>query len=48
MKISRRQAMRVSGTTLAGLSLGVKPEQLLAQAQQPPAGAGQAVGGPPT
>jgi len=36
MKISRRQAMRVSGTTLAGLSLGVKPEQLLAQAQQPP------------
>ena len=36
MKISRRQAMRVSGTTLAGLSLGLKPEEVLAQAQQAP------------
>jgi len=36
MKISRRQAMCVSGTTLAGLSVGLKPERLLAQAQQPP------------
>jgi DMSO/TMAO reductase YedYZ molybdopterin-dependent catalytic subunit len=36
MKISRRQAMRVSGTTLAGLSLGLKPEDVLAQAQQAP------------
>ena len=32
MTISRRQAMRVSGTTLAGLSMGLRPEQLLAQA----------------
>jgi len=36
MKISRRQAMCVSGTTLAGLSVGLKPERSLAQAQQPP------------
>jgi len=36
MKLSRRQAMCVSGTTLAGLSLGLKPEELLAQAQQAP------------
>jgi DMSO/TMAO reductase YedYZ molybdopterin-dependent catalytic subunit len=35
MKISRRQALRVSGGTVAGLSLGFKPEALLAQAQQP-------------
>ena len=36
MKMSRRQAMHVSGTALAGLSLGLKPERLLAQAQQAP------------
>src|SRR6266566_5065916 len=35
MTISRRQALQVSGTTLAGLSLGLGPESLLAQA--PPA-----------
>lgn len=36
MKISRREAMRVSGTALAGISLGtLKPNELLAQAQQP-------------
>ena len=35
MKISRRQAMRVSGATVAGLSLGLAPERLLAQAQPP-------------
>lgn len=35
MRISRRDAMRVSSTTLAGLSLGLRPEPLLAQAQQP-------------
>ena len=40
MTISRRQAMRVSGTTLAGMSLGLRPEQLLAQA--PAAAAPQA------
>ena len=34
MKISRRQAMRVSGTTLAGLSIGLRPETLMARAQQ--------------
>lgn len=34
MKISRRQALQVSGATLAGLSLGVKPDRLLAQAPQ--------------
>lgn len=33
MKLSRRRAMQVSGTTLAGLSLGFPPEQLLAQTQ---------------
>ncbi len=41
MTISRRQAMRVSGTALAGISLGLRPEQLLAQA--PAAAAPQAV-----
>ena len=35
MTISRRQALQVSGTTLAGLSLGLRPETLVAQA--PPA-----------
>lgn len=33
MKLSRRRAMQVSGTTLAGLSLGFPPERLLAQTQ---------------
>jgi len=37
MTISRRQAMRVSGTALAGMSLGLRPEQLLAQAPAPAA-----------
>ena len=32
MPISRRQALQVSGTTLAGLSFGLRPESLLAQA----------------
>lgn len=41
MTISRRQAMRVSGTTLAGISLGLRPDQLLAQA--PAAAAPQTV-----
>ena len=40
MTISRRQALRVSGTTVAGMSLGFRPGQLLAQA---PAAAPQAV-----
>lgn len=31
MTISRRQALQVSGTTLAGMSLGLRPESLLAQ-----------------
>lgn len=35
MKISRRQVMHVSGAALTGLSLGFKPERLLAQAQPP-------------
>jgi len=35
MTISRRQALQVSGTTVAGLSLGLRPESLFAQA--PPA-----------
>lgn len=34
MRISRRQAIQASGTALTGLSLGLRPEQLLAQAQQ--------------
>lgn len=35
MKVSRREAMRVSGAALAGFSLGtLEPGQLLAQAQQ--------------
>ena len=33
MKISRRQVISASGTALTGLSLGLKPEHLLAQAQ---------------
>ena len=38
MTISRRDAIRISGSTLAGLSLaGVKPQRLQAQAQQAPA-----------
>ena len=38
MAISRRDAIRISGTTLAGLSLaGVRPEDVTAQAQQAPA-----------
>lgn len=38
MTITRRDALRISGTTLAGLSLaGVRPEDLKAQAQQAPA-----------
>jgi DMSO/TMAO reductase YedYZ molybdopterin-dependent catalytic subunit len=36
MKISRREAVRVSGTTLAALSLGLRPERSSAQAQQSP------------
>ena len=37
MKISRRDAIKASGATLAGLSLGtVKPEALFAQSQRPP------------
>jgi DMSO/TMAO reductase YedYZ molybdopterin-dependent catalytic subunit len=32
MKISRRQAIGLSGTALTGLSLGLSPEKLLAQA----------------
>ena len=37
MKISRRDAIRMSGTALAGLSLGtLTPNDLLAQAQQQP------------
>ncbi len=36
MKISRRQAIQVSGTVLTGLSLGLRPEQLLARAGQAP------------
>lgn len=35
MKISRRQVIHASGTALTGLSLGLKPEHLLAQAQPP-------------
>lgn len=31
MTISRRQALQVSGTTLAGMSLGLRPESLVAQ-----------------
>jgi hypothetical protein len=34
MRISRRQAIHASGTTLASLALGLRPEHLLAQAQQ--------------
>jgi DMSO/TMAO reductase YedYZ molybdopterin-dependent catalytic subunit len=34
MKISRRKAIQVSGTALTGLSLGLRPEQLLARAPQ--------------
>jgi DMSO/TMAO reductase YedYZ molybdopterin-dependent catalytic subunit len=39
MTISRRDAIRVSGTTLAGLSVGLGSETLLAQAQAPAAAA---------
>ena len=35
MSVSRRRALRISGTALAGLSLG-GPRELLAQAAQPP------------
>ena len=35
MAISRRRAIVVSGSTLAGLSLGILPENLQAQATQP-------------
>ena len=41
-KITRRDAIQYSAMTVAGLSLtGLKPEQLIAQAQQPPAPAQQ-------
>ncbi len=35
MKLSRRQAIRASGTALTGISLGLKPGHLLAQTQTP-------------
>ena len=35
MAISRRHAIAISGSSLAGLSLGILPESLLAQATQP-------------
>src|SRR6185503_19227906 len=35
MAISRRNAIVISGSTLAGLSLGILPENLHAQATQP-------------
>src|SRR5690349_19872449 len=43
MTISRRHALRVSGTTLAGLSVGLGSETLLAQAQAPAPAAPPAV-----